>query len=314
MDRLLRGAGKLTLFLAAAGILLLSSLPAQSEEIAVDDETCLACHDGLELTLRGTTHALSSEMTKPATTVACVSCHSNSEVHIEDPNKENIGNPARMTGVDAIGACITCHQPHHEMGIPGADPHAGKEIGCVECHSVHNAYEGLLVDESAGFCGKCHVSTVNQFRSRSNHPVADGNVTCISCHDFTGKNEPDFGHGSSANCFSCHADYSGPHMYEHQAASSFSTEGGGGCITCHRPHGSPNERLLAQPGDMLCKQCHGVPPLHRTFHNGIGSQYGCIECHSAVHGSDDNPGLLDDFLGTKLTGDPTGCYCHKVGN
>ena len=109
MDRLIRGAGKLTLFLAATGILLLSASPAQSEENAVDDETCLACHDGMELTLRGTTHALSSEMTKPAITIACVSCHSSGEVHIEDPSKDNIGNPAQMAGAAALVACIQCH-------------------------------------------------------------------------------------------------------------------------------------------------------------------------------------------------------------
>ncbi len=300
--------------LAVTAVLLTLALSVKAEDNAVDDETCLECHDGMDKTLKGTTHALSSEMTKPAITIACVSCHSNGAVHIEDPSIETIGNPARLTGKAAYQTCTQCHDPHKQMGIAGIDPHAGKDIRCTDCHSVHSKHQGLLVDEQAGFCTRCHVGVENQFRNRSNHPLTDGDVTCISCHDFTGKNEPTFGHGGSADCFSCHPDQSGPFLYEHEATSSFSTQGDGGCITCHRPHGSPNERLLDQPGEGLCKQCHGIPPLHRTQHNGIGLQYGCTECHSAIHGSDNNKGLLDEFLGSKLTGDPTGCFCHNVDN
>ena len=314
MDRLLRKAGRLSSILAVFCLVLVGTPWAQGENVPVDDETCLTCHENYDRALRLTAHALSSQLEKPAQTMACVSCHSNGSVHMEDPTVDNIGNPSRMIGADAIAACTPCHQPHHAMGTAGIDVHAGQEMACTDCHGIHAGYEGLLVDEEAGFCAKCHSSTVNQFRSRSNHPASDGNVTCLSCHDFTGKNEPAVGHGPSVACLSCHQEVSGPFLHEHEATSSLSTEGDGGCVTCHRPHGSPNERLLTQTGDALCLQCHGVPPLHRTFHNGIGAQYGCIECHSAVHGSDSNKGLLDESLGTKLTGDATGCFCHNVDN
>jgi len=168
-----------------------------------------------------------------------------------------------------------------------------------------------LADRDGNFCGKCHVAVVNQFRLVSNHPLTDGNVSCMSCHDFTGSNEPMYGHGGNADCYQCHPQQSGPHLYEHEAGSSFGPEGEG-CIACHSPHGSNNDRLLNQPDERLCFQCHGVPPLHRTQHDGIGTQFACMDCHSAVHGSDDNRALLDPQMGTRIGGQAGSCFCHNV--
>jgi predicted CXXCH cytochrome family protein len=136
-------------------------------------------------------------------------------------------------------------------------------------------------------------------------------VTCLSCHDFSGRNDVAFGHGNNANCYQCHPEQSGPFRFEHEAASSFTTQGDG-CTVCHTPHGSPNERLLAQPGDRLCRQCHGLPLLHAIKHGGIGLEYRCVECHSDIHGSYESHALLDIDLGIKIGGGPLGCYCHEV--
>ena len=38
----------------------------------------------------------------------------------------------------------------------------------------------------------------------------------------------------------------------------------------------------------------------------------CIECHSGVHGSNHNKGLLDPDLGSKIDVGPAGCFCHDV--
>ena len=78
------------------------------------------------------------------------------------------------------------------------------------------------------------------------------------------------------------------------------------------PHGSGNERLLAQKGSTLCLQCHGVPPRHRTEHSGLGTKLQCVECHSEVHGSNHNAKFLDPDLGSKLF---SNCYqsgCHAL--
>jgi DmsE family decaheme c-type cytochrome len=283
---------------------------AAAQDEPVESETCLDCHEGLDQTLAHGSHALRQDAVSP---MACVSCHAGGAVHIEDPSRDNITSFKALSTGEQTAACEACHQPHIFHGLAGIDPHAGEEVGCVDCHVIHGTPTEMAVDAAAGQCAGCHVGIVRQFQKRSNHPLVNGGLSCISCHNLTGDSQPAFGHGSSTNCVECHADISGPFRYEHQAASSFSTEGDG-CVSCHRPHGSSNERLLAQPDDRLCRQCHGVPPLHRTQHGGLATIFNCIDCHSDIHGSNSNHALLDPQLGMKIGGEPGGCYCHNVSD
>jgi len=285
----------------------LAGVSSMAEE--VDDETCLACHDGIEASLMKGSHAL--ESMRPGSGVSCVSCHSGGEVHIEDPTPDNIGNPGKALAAEAEAVCTACHIPHADVGTIGLDPHRSQDFSCGTCHQVHGGNAALLIDEEGMFCQTCHAAVTNQFRRRSNHPLTDQAVTCMSCHSFTGESEPTFGHGPSANCATCHPEQGGPYIYEHQATSSFSTEGDG-CTGCHEPHGSSHERLLMQGGNSLCTQCHGTPPLHRTRHGGIGTQYACYECHSATHGSQSHRSLLNPQLGTLVGGEPGSCFCHNI--
>ena len=288
-------------------ILGLSLSLAGAENGRPDNETCLACHEGYEVALAGTAHALSPPPRN--VDLYCASCHTGGDEHIEDPVPENIGNPATLPATEVITLCQDCHVPHAEMDNAGFDPHAAQGQSCLSCHSIHQGQAGLLTDDKTEFCGRCHVVVSASFGRRSRHPLADGAVNCLSCHSFSGANEPQYGHGASANCYSCHPEQSGPYVYEHPAAISFAVEGGG-CTECHQPHSSSNERLLSQPGNTLCLQCHGVPPGHRVEHSGLGTKLACVDCHSEIHGSNDNGKLLDPDLGMILFPD---CYqsgCH----
>jgi len=294
------------------GLLFLFS-SVQPQESEVDDEICLMCHEDYDMSLSSTKHRLLLETPESVVKVHCISCHTGAEVHIDDPDEGNIGNPAKAFAAEAESVCTSCHQPHTHIRAVGYDPHFREDISCTSCHRIHSTNAFQLIDEEGGFCSVCHVSIGNEFRKRSNHPLSDQAVTCMSCHDFTGRNEANLGHGSNANCYQCHPEQSGPYLYEHQATSSFSTEGEG-CTACHLPHGSPNERLLARTGDLLCLQCHGTPPLHRVNHDGIGIQFLCVECHSEVHGSYTHRRMLDQQLGTRIGGEHGSCYCHGVGD
>ena len=115
--------------------------------------------------------------------------------------------------------------------------------------------------------------------------------------------------GLNWKCQGCHSDVAGPYLYEHPVTYQHLVEGVG-CTECHSPHGSPNDRLLTQPGNGVCLQCHGTPPGHRTRHSGLGTKLACVDCHSDIHGSYDNNKFLDPMLGTKLF---PNCYqsgCH----
>jgi len=311
-DLLLQGGRWLPALLVVVALFL--PAPAQAQPPAtVDDETCLGCHEGMDATLAGSPHALTAARPKPKKPVACANCHWGAAVHIEDPSAANITNPGKADVQKATAVCQACHIAHHEVDNIGFDPHLGGDLTCAACHAVHAGTDGLLKDGNLKFCGDCHVALGAQFTRRSVHPVADGNVTCLSCHDFTGESEPAFGHGPGARCYECHPEQSGPYLYEHQATGSFSPEGAG-CTSCHAPHGSANDRLLTQTGDGLCRQCHGIPPLHLTFHGGVGSQYPCLECHTDIHGSYTNKNLLDANLSSRISAGPEGCDCHGVDN
>ncbi|HOZ08418.1 MAG TPA: cytochrome c3 family protein [candidate division Zixibacteria bacterium] len=284
----------------------------RTQDTQVDDETCLTCHEGFDAHLRITAHRLRSETDKPAADLACARCHRGAAAHVDDPSVQTIVNPATAPAAVQTEICSACHQPHTASGQAGIDPHAGLNLACTDCHSIHAGTPALLIDDRAAFCGKCHVAQVNDFRHRSNHPLTDQMVTCLSCHDFTLSGETMYGHGASAACYRCHPQESEPHPFPHEAVNSFSTEGDGGCVACHRPHGSPNDRLLVQTGNHLCFQCHALPAAHRTAHEGIGARFQCLECHTQVHGSYSTRSLLDPNLGADLPDGPETCYCHGV--
>ena len=273
-------------------------------------EMCKDCHDDYDSGLVGTAHASATLPHKLE--INCINCHSGAAAHIEDPNIDNIGSPEKMDAGGILAVCTQCHQPHMQLDNTGFDPHLGEGLSCISCHSIHEGAEGLLRDDKMAFCGECHQTVANQFARNSNHPLTDNAVSCISCHDFTGKIEPMFAHGVSANCASCHPMEGGPYLYEHDATSSFVTESSGGCISCHMPHGSPNDKLLSRPDNMLCQQCHGTPPGHVTAHSQEGINFDCMECHSEMHGSNMNRFLLDPSLGAKVGTGPGSCFCHNV--
>jgi predicted CXXCH cytochrome family protein len=77
----------------------------------------------------------------------------------------------------------------------------------------------------------------------------------------------------------------GPFAFEHDPAAGWM---GDSCVECHRPHGSPNPRMLKLFSRGLCAQCHtdkGVQhyPARNCWESG---------CHVAHHGSNTNPLFL----------------------
>lgn len=285
---------------------LFSTAMVGAEEI--DNETCLNCHDGLEMTLLQTPHS-------PAGTgnpVQCVDCHINADAHIEEPALDNITNPANLSVLAATNICAPCHQPHRDLDNYGYDAHKSADINCFSCHMIHGTNPNLLVDDRAAFCLSCHDDTQTDFMKRTNHPVKDGAMTCLSCHQFSTHVDDNLAYDMNRMCQDCHPNQAGPFMYEHAPVTGYSVEGGG-CIECHDPHGSENDRLLKQPGNNLCNSCHMTPPVHLTAHPNFSYEYmNCVQCHTGVHGSYDSNLLLDPNLPSTLA---ENCYqsgCHSL--
>jgi DmsE family decaheme c-type cytochrome len=142
-----------------------------------------------------------------------------------------------------------------------------------------------------------------EIRFPSHHPVAEGAMDCVTCHDPHADRRVSLG-ANEERCAGCHQDYMGPWLFEHPPVAE-------DCTTCHRPHGAVSDHLLDTPQPMLCLSCHTLADEfhHDPFASGILSNRTiteddpmnpgepvseleartylrrCTDCHSAIHGS-----------------------------
>ena len=289
-------------------LVMASSSFADAPDPYEASKACSDCHSEFFSGLKGTTHAVSDKNVSKG--VYCVNCHDGWQGHIENPAKGNITNGSMLTPAKEAELCSACHLTTHQMSMVSTDPHFRADLSCSSCHTIHGNMNLMLVkDSSDNFCAECHSTTVAEFQRRSAHPLESGNVRCTDCHKLSNANDPAMAIGLNWTCQNCHSDKAGPFPFEHPVVYTHYTNGGG-CMECHQPHGSPNDRLLNQPAEGLCVQCHSIPAAHRTKHDGWGTKLPCIECHTDIHGSFDNKKFLDPDLGTKLFPE---CYqsgCH----
>jgi predicted CXXCH cytochrome family protein len=227
--------------------------------------------------------------------------------------------PLQIEGATYVGdkACLDCH-PNISRVFP-ASPHARLRIdhsqmagqtGCESCHgpgSKHIAMAGrggqekfiINPGKNPEACFQCHEETRAEFHFPQHHPVIEGKMTCVQCHDPHGMDimKPAGGLAMARvneNCAQCHREQTRPFIFEHAALRE-------GCTVCHNPHGSINAKMLVQRDSNLCLKCHaqrqmalgGVTGLfignidHSTF-----LRYGTCwtaGCHTAVHGSNTQP-------------------------
>jgi len=207
-----------------------------------------------------------NEMLKKAKYVGmdtCVMCHEKEaqEYKFSTHARSNIKDD--KTGAQA---CETCHGP----GSIHADASGGK-------NNIINPKKNPEV------CFTCHTDKRMEFRLPYHHPVLEGKMSCTDCHDphgtdvmpWTATSE----NGANEVCFKCHNDKRGPYIWAHDAMRE-------GCSSCHRVHGSVNDKLLVTRDYNLCLRCHATatyPLGHQTrWAEGTCWSSGC---HPAVHGS-----------------------------
>jgi len=300
------------LVLALAGMNIVKANGFYSNRDLIDkSKACLDCHDGMPATLSGSSHQLSRDTDlKSPMVVGCIGCHDGWEKHMDDPSKETIANLVGYSLFDLAGVCNRCHQTAHQAAMISTNPHNRTDITCLSCHTIHQS-PGKMLESTPERCLSCHKNVAAEFKARSAHPLESGNVSCTDCHNIDDMKDNRLAVGLDWTCQKCHTDQAGPFIHEHPVVYTHLVNGEG-CTECHNPHGSPNDRLLKQPGNGVCLQCHAIPPLHRVQHSGLGTKLACVDCHTEIHGSYDNEMLLDPDLGTKLFPD---CYqsgCHSI--
>jgi predicted CXXCH cytochrome family protein len=222
--------------------------------------------------------------------------------------------PPFVAGASFSGdkSCEECHadQTDHFASASHAKlafGEAGSKIGMTGCESCHGAgslhvksggTKGTIVNprQSPEACFECHLDKRGQFNLPYAHAVADGKMSCGDCHDpHTGNAIKGAGaslHSQAEACTECHTTQKGPFIFKHNAMKE-------GCVACHNPHGSVNQKMLNAPDSNLCLQCHatGSSPgrlmASGRDHAGNPVNGSCwvSGCHEAIHGSNTSHAL-----------------------
>lgn len=221
--------------------------------------------------------------------------------------------PPQVPGATFVGSkeCSQCHEEitrhfgdatHARLVAEGPNATA---IGCEGCHgpgSIHvktGGNPGTIVNpnKSPQTCFQCHADKRGEFALPHSHPVMHGKMTCTECHE-PHRGDAIAGGGvalqsMNETCTKCHAAQRGPFVFEHEAARE-------GCVTCHNPHGSVNDKMLRARNQALCLQCHfqqqtaaGQLLIGGRDHTSFMQRGTCWSagCHEAVHGSHVNSSL-----------------------
>ena len=217
--------------------------------------------------------------------------------------------PPEIPGATYAGnrACYECHtnitrmfpaSPHARVHI--SDAKMAGQTGCESCHgpgSKHIEAGGgrgkFIVNpgKDPTTCFQCHLQTEAEFHLPQRHPVVEGRMNCVQCHDPHGGDilKPASGLAMARlnqNCAQCHREQTRPFVFEHEALRE-------GCTVCHNPHGSINRKLLVESDPNLCLKCHaqvqnqpGQLYIGNANHTLLLQRGTCWSagCHTAVHG------------------------------
>jgi DmsE family decaheme c-type cytochrome len=260
-----------TILTTCAGLMLgLPAAWAQNAPFApIGNEACQTCHVAYEGHKINRYHS------------DCQACHTPQDKHLAEGGRGTVSLPAADN-------CLSCHQSKDHKHMNWAfSAHKKAKLDCRDCHGVHSPkIKELNVgmwksDRNSQLCMSCHKDVAARMTMPSHHPVKEGGLSCVSCHDPHSGKQTHLA-GKNTQCTQCHQNQRGPKVFAHAPVVE-------DCTTCHNPHGSPNRRLLQLAQPMLCLQCHSVTANN---HGGTprGSQLrGCTNCHSAVHGSHSDP-------------------------
>jgi predicted CXXCH cytochrome family protein len=266
----------------------------------VGSDVCTTCHSEVATNFRHAYHAQQG--------VECEDCHGSGSLHVEGGGDVSkiIAFSKRPAG-EADQACLACHARDERVRHWASGSHAANHVRCTECHQIHGralkaANEGRLSFDTAtrgaflassvspetdvklrppsatnSTCLKCHQTEAAQLSMPYHHPLREGKMSCVDCHDPHGGPAGNNLRVANVNqlCLGCHAQYRGPYAYQHPPVTE-------NCMLCHTAHGSPNTNLLSVSEPALCLQCHA------GHHNGAGLPLAdrCTNCHVSIHGTD----------------------------
>jgi predicted CXXCH cytochrome family protein len=272
-------------------LLALFSLLIPLALLAVDNDTCLDCHDdpGFETERNGRTISLHVDYSLFKTSVhgelECIDCH-------EDADVEDFPHEEFLERVK----CGNCHddvQSDFDVSIHGRalKRKAAYAPHCTDCHVLENVHNILPVSnpESPSYkmripytCGRCHregapvastykISEHNIIENYSQSIHGEGlfkkgltvTATCTDCHQshlIFRHDEPQASisrQNIAATCMKCHSRIEDVHERVIRG-ELWEKEPGAipACTDCHLPHKARKETVAMTVTDLSCLKCH----------------------------------------------------------
>jgi len=268
---------------------------------------CETCHDkALGPSFNNTKHAKLDQ--------SCASCHPNVAEHLKNQadgdGKGPLPSLTTLKAQEINTTCLGCHEKDKQAAWLGG-MHDRRQVACTACHGVHtfNSVKAQLKTRTdAETCFTCHKAERAKSLRTSHHPVREGKMGCVSCHNPHDGSRPKMLQADSVNelCYKCHTEKRGPFLFEHAPVRE-------DCVSCHEPHGSNHKRLLAQKLPNLCWNCHLTGSGHFGSGDNLSTELGvraapagapsgyptansrfiekaCKNCHLNIHGSNSPSG------------------------
>ena len=203
---------------------------------------------------------------------------------------------------DFVGTeeCIACHEeiegPFSKNIHSKAIHWNPKSVGCEDCHGpgrAHSESDGdvrigtpaeLVARKSDAVCLSCHDGDPRRAYWRGGAHQTSG-VSCVSCHSTHSGFENMLKAASEAEtCFECHKDQRTFLLKRSRHPMTDATRHNGQgkmtCSSCHNPHGSQSEKLIAANSiNDKCYECHRemqAPVLWE--HSPVKEN--CLNCHN----------------------------------
>jgi predicted CXXCH cytochrome family protein len=239
------------------------------------------CHDGI----------LDRKVMHPAVDEGtCSSCHTAGPAHLTGDDPSDVKTDRTAEG------CYACHDRKDQ----GKSKHAAlsQPAACLGCHDPHGSdHPGVLKKDPVALCSACHAAVPGAVKHV--HGALRTTPGCSGCHDaHASPEEKLLRKPLEALCLSCHGKPPPGSRVETDVAARTGMAwvhapvptDGGGCGSCHLPHGSAHAQLLKasfsaertynryQPGDAATPNTYAL----------------CFDCHDAA--------LLDPGDAAKTTG------------
>ncbi len=269
-------------------------------------ETCKGCHEIIYLQYAKSVHGKKAISGSPANREECESCHGPGAEHAEKGGGRGVAIFAftRKVGAQERAArCLACHEMAKPLAFWDMGRHKVAGVSCDNCHSIHKGLEKFLKTRQPDLCFPCHQDIRALVNRQSHHPIIEGRIQCLSCHNPHGGTGPKMIKADAINdlCYKCHAEKRGPYAWEHPPVAE-------NCLYCHESHGTNHSRLLVRKAPLLCQSCHnqGSHPInpYTQLHSFQGPATAgknkffarsCLNCHNNIHGSN-HPALGSVFI------------------